>query len=91
MENNEDKKLWEMAEARVGFKKHLTTYVLVNIFLWILWYFTDNTYRSSIPWPAFVTFFWGIGIVSHYVRAYHNQGQDAVRKEYEKLKQQRDN
>jgi len=90
-ENTKDKKLWEMAEARVGFRKHLTTYIIVNVFLWILWYFTTAPYYSGFPWPAFVTIFWGVGIVSHYYRAFISSGVDEVQKEYDKLKnKQRD-
>ena len=28
---------------------------------------------------------WGIGLVSHYIGAYHSGGHNAVEKEYEKL------
>jgi len=86
MENEKDDILWKKAEARVGFKKHLTTYVLVNIFIWIIWYFTTAPYYDGFPWAAYVTLGWGIGIVANYIQVYVNDGVDAVEKEYEKLK-----
>ncbi len=32
--------LWEIAQRRASFKNHVSTYVIVNIFLWAVWYFT---------------------------------------------------
>lgn len=87
METN-DKKLWEQAEARVGFKRHATTYLFVNAFLWILWYFTIESYSRGIPWPAFASLGWGIGLLSHYLRVYVFRENTAVQNEYEKLKRQ---
>ena len=29
-----DPHLWEIAQRRAGFKSHLATYIVVNIFLW---------------------------------------------------------
>ena len=83
-----DPQLWHMARKRASFKSHLTTYLIVNAGLWIIWYFTGaRTYNNSIPWPAWSMFGWGIGIVSHYVAAYGNKAPDAVEKEYDKLSQ----
>ena len=45
-----DPELWEQAQKRVGFKRHLATYIIVNLFLWILWFLTDRDYdRSYFP------------------------------------------
>jgi hypothetical protein len=43
--NEKDKALWELAKKRASFKSHFTIYCLVNIFLWLLWYFTS--YKSN--------------------------------------------
>ena len=81
-----DPHLWHTARKRASFKSHLLIYLLVNAGLWLLWYFTGaRTYGTSIPWPAWSTFGWGIGLVSHYIGAYHSGGHNAVEKEYEKL------
>ena len=34
--------LWEIARKRASFKTHAITYVIVNLFLWGIWYFTDH-------------------------------------------------
>ncbi len=96
--------LWEVAKQRAKFKKQLTSYVLVNAFLWCLWLFSgDNQYRQrhlnneyfeehflnfQLPWPVWVMFFWGIGLVSAYLKAYHGNNVFSAEKEYEKLKNQ---
>lgn len=85
--NEKDKALWELAEKRASFKNHLISYVLVNGFLWILWAFTaGKNYDGGIPWPAWSTLGWGIGIVSHYFGAYVYPQSNSVEREYEKLK-----
>lgn len=85
---DKDPQLWELARRRASFKSHLVTYLLVNGGLWLLWYFTGGrTYGTGIPWPAWSTFGWGIGLVSHYVGAYHATGVNAVEKEYDRLTQ----
>ena len=83
-----DPQLWHMARKRASFKSHLTTYLIVNAFLWVIWYFTGSrTYGNSIPWPAWSMFGWGIGLVSHYASAYGSKAANAVEKEYDKLTQ----
>jgi hypothetical protein len=89
---DKDPQLWQMARKRAAFKSHLLTYLLVNAGLWILWYLTSaRTYGGSIPWPAWSTFGWGIGLVSHYIGAYHTNSVNTVEKEYNKLKQNQSN
>lgn len=83
-----DPQLWHVARKRATFKSHLTTYLLVNAGLWISWYFTGaRNYGGGLPWPAWSLLGWGIGLVSHYMSAYHNDGANTVEREYEKLKQ----
>ncbi len=85
-----DPALWRIAQKRASFKRHLTAYVVINIFLWIIWFFTNETYgvdNSSLPfpWPLWTMFGWGIGLVFHYLSAYVNTDQNPVGKEYDKL------
>jgi len=58
-----DPVLWEMAHKRAGFKKHLITYITVNIFLWALWFFSGKDHfgdsLNTYPWPVWPTFGWG--------------------------------
>ncbi len=86
-DNNKDKQLWELAEKRVSFRRHLAMYLVVNSFLWILWLLTGaRSYGNGIPWPVWPTFGWGIGLVSHYVGAFVNTENSSVQREYDKLK-----
>jgi len=91
IQDEKDKMLWRQAKKRVGFKKHFATYIIINAFLWAMWFFTDHKLddedTSGIPWPLFCTLGWGIGILFNYMGAYvFVNKHDAVAKEYEKLK-----
>ncbi len=88
---SKDDKLWELAEARVKFKGHLSTYLVVNLFLWALWYFSGN-YNAEhenvfLPWPAWVSLGWGIGVLLNFVGVYINNSFTSIDREYQKLKQ----
>ena len=54
---NRDKHLWRIAKKRAGFKKHLASYIIVNGFLWSVWYFTqgnndfEEMHEGNFPWP----------------------------------------
>ena len=85
---NRDEKLWQLATQRARFKAQVLTYLAVNVFLWIIWYINGNNHHKYdfIPWPAWVTIGWGFGLIINYVRIYHYRGDDAIQKEYDKLK-----
>jgi ABC-type transport system involved in multi-copper enzyme maturation permease subunit len=87
---NRDEELWELAEARVGFKRHLSIYLIVNAIVWSLWFFTGSKAiiygELLLPWPVWMTFGWGIGITFHFIGVYINNTFSAVDREYEKLK-----
>lgn len=53
-----DPVLWDIAQKRAGFKQHSLTYLIVNAFLWILWFFTSQNHSYNYgnhainyPWP----------------------------------------
>lgn len=52
-------------QAKQNFYRHVTVYVVVNIIVWVLWAMNRPTMadEGSLPWPAWVTFGWGIGIL----------------------------
>ena len=83
-----DKALWKLAKRRAGFKSHLTNYIIINIFLWAVWYFTGQKMNndSLFPWPLWATLGWGIGIAFHFAGTYLFPKEDRVEKEYQKLK-----
>ncbi|MEO8512050.1 MAG: 2TM domain-containing protein [Ignavibacteria bacterium] len=81
-----DEKLWKLAKKRAEFKKHLLTYLVINVFLWCLWFFTASKHGDfSFPWPGFVTLGWGIGLAFNYIGAYSGFKDSQTEKEYNKL------
>lgn len=87
METQREQELWNLAKKRVGFKRHLATYIIINGFLWALWYFTDRYEEErGIPWPIFPMLGWGIGLMFNFLGAYVFTKHDSVQKEYDKLK-----
>ena len=88
MENNnlKDEKLWIIAGKRAKFKKHLLSYIVINVFLWGTWLIGSIIGRhSEFAWPVFVTFGWGIGLTVNYIRAYTDIEDTLTEKEYQKL------
>jgi 2TM domain len=86
--NEKDSVLWELAKKRTGFKKSLMVYIVVNSFLWILWFFTNdnNMDKGPFPWPVWPMFGWGIGLAFQYIGAYVTPNTISVENEYQKLK-----
>ena len=90
MEESKNQELWKVAIKRAKFKRHLVSYFIINAFLWAIWYMTAGIYSENlreigIPWPAWATLGWGIGLAFNYFEAYHVSGMNAIQKEYEKL------
>lgn len=55
------KEAQKRAEAKVGFHSHFAIYIVVNLFLVGVWWFTGD----GFPWFVFVLLAWGIGLVGH--------------------------
>jgi hypothetical protein len=49
METEKDKELWKLAKKRVGFKRHLGTYLIVNVMFWCLWFMGGKESEERIP------------------------------------------
>ena len=90
-----DPALWEIAQKRAAFKKHALTYIIINVFLWAIWVFTDFKNEGvdfthlrwhHYPWPIWTTLGWGIGLAFHYVGAFVFPKANSVEREYDKLK-----
>lgn len=90
-----DPGLWQLAQKRAGFKRHLISYIIVNAFLWTLWYLSSNHQDQHdianwqwqhLPWPIWSTVGWGIGLAFHFAGAYIFPETDSVEREYQKLK-----
>ncbi|HUR12440.1 MAG TPA: 2TM domain-containing protein [Flavitalea sp.] len=94
MENEQrDEQLWKQAHKRANFKKSLTSYLIINAFLWAIWYFTTgrHTDRVGFPWPLWVMLGWGIGLAFQYFAAYGPNRENQIDKEYEKLMREKEN
>lgn len=84
-----DEKLYKEAEERVSFKQHLRTYAVVNLLIWLFWFFTrgiNGNYDGY--WPIYATLGWGFGVLMHYLNVYKYNG-NAIEREVEKLKRER--
>ena len=85
-----DDEIREIATHRVRrrrvFYYHLTVYILVNLMLVAIWYFTSRSYF----WPGWVELFWGIGLVFNAVAVFAKgdigSERAAIEKEIEKIK-----
>ena len=85
-----DPQLWRIAQARASFKSHLTIYLAMSVFFWVIWYFTGSErYSDGFPWPVWPMFGWGIGVFFHYMGAYVTPKNNSAEKEYEKLMEQK--
>jgi len=71
----------QQAEARYGFLWHLPIYVVVNLGLVAIWFYSGQGFF----WPAFPIIFWGLGVFSHYVAAYRRPGGSWINRETEKI------
>jgi hypothetical protein len=90
-----DPVLWEIAQKRASFKTHAVTYIIVNAFLWGIWYLStsghydfdmEDIHIRIFPWPLWCTLGWGIGLAFHFAGAYIFPRANSVESEYEKLK-----
>lgn len=52
-----------LEEARRGFISHLITYVAINLLMIII----NLLYSPEYLWCLWMLFFWGMGLVSHYL------------------------
>jgi len=81
-----DPQIWEIAQQRASFKKHLMVYVIMTAFFWLFWYMTGGyRYNTAFPWPLWPMMGWGVGIVMHYLSAFVFPKGNTPEEEYEKL------
>lgn len=90
MEEQRDEKLWRLAKQRADFQDSLIGFVVVTIICWTVWFFTSGSYgyHGGTPWPLWVMFGLGIGLVLKFLRAYKTDKDTLTEREYEKLKRQ---
>ena len=84
--NQRDERLWKAAKKRAEFKRHLFTYIIMNLFFWGIWFADSIIDRHfDFPWPVFVTLGWGIGLAFNYIRVYTGFNDSLQESEYQKL------
>jgi hypothetical protein len=75
----------QRVRARQEFMQHLAIYVVVNFFLWMLWYVVKQMFLSvalfAFPWPVVITFGWAIGLSAHALDTYFKSSMAAARRE----------
>lgn len=77
--------LWQQAKSRARFKAQLLAYVVVNVFIWTFWVLAPQRH-SMVPWPVFVTAFWGFGLLMRGLAAYSGFNyRQRTQREYERL------
>ncbi len=78
---------YERAKRRVqelkGFYIHLTVFIVINVFLFIINFLTTPGYW----WFLFVTLFWGIGLLIHGLSVFTRRGMFSKEWEYRKIKE----
>jgi hypothetical protein len=59
----------QRVEAKRGFFIHLSIYVCVNVFIFLMWFFLLQG-PSTYPWFLFVIFGWGIGVAANAIAVF---------------------
>lgn len=89
-----DEQITKMAKARVSFKVHAFTYVIVNLFLMAVWMMTsdgapmhpgDGDWGWGDYWPMWTHLGWGIGLAFHGFAAY-GPGPGMVEQEEQRIR-----
>ncbi|MBS1563579.1 MAG: 2TM domain-containing protein [Bacteroidetes bacterium] len=79
-----DKQLWKTARKRTAFKMLLLRYVVINIMLVAIWFFTN---RSGYFWPVWCMLGWGLGLCFQYLDAYKGESLFSPHEEFRKLRE----
>ncbi len=73
---------------KAEFRSHLTSYVLVNAALVVIWALTSGA--GSYFWPIWPILGWGVGIGFHAWETYgqksHGPSEDDIRREMDRLR-----
>lgn len=91
MAETNDERLWRIARKRAEFRKSLYSYVVVNLFMWLIWWFTSGriTGLTGTPWPVWVMLGMGFSIALKYFDAYKGSKSDLTDEEYDRIKRER--
>jgi len=84
-----DERLWKIAKSRASFRTSLFIYLVMNAFLWAIWFVTGGYHNHGTPWPVWAGLGWGLGLAFQYFNAWHRDPFGDTIKEYEKLQQEK--
>jgi hypothetical protein len=74
-DNARDEAIAQLKRKR-EFRAAIAAYVVVNAALWLIWILSDERGDANgIPWPLWVTAFWGLGMV---ISAWNIYGQRPI-------------
>jgi 2TM domain len=62
-----EQEIIEKTKRIIGFRIHLAVYILVLPVNWVIWYFSNITYI----WPIWPTLGWSLGMLFHWLGAFH--------------------
>lgn len=90
MQEQRDEKLWQIAKRRASFQDSLIGFIVISCICWAVWYFTAVRRRTNtnMPFPPWVMFGLGIGLVMKFTRAYKTDSDTLAEQKCEKLKNQ---
>ena len=88
-----EENLYSLAEKKVdekiGFYRHLYSFIVVNVILLII----NLIFFEGEWWFYWVTLFWGIGLVSHFIKTFivfdkfnEKHRESMIEKEMEKMR-----
>lgn len=84
----EEDNLQKIAYRRNGFKIHTGIFLLVNILLWVIWFFVFKEEGRFLKAILFVTIAWLIFFIGHYLIVY-NWSKTYTEKMLKQLKKKR--
>ena len=79
----------KIVDEKIGFYHHLYSYIVVNVILAII----NILFSPNHWWFMWVSFFWGIGLVSHFIKTFivfdkfnEKHRENMIEKEMEKMR-----
>jgi hypothetical protein len=64
MDQHIQRRAEERVERRIGFFMHLVTYLVVNLGIFLVWYFVQDR-GKGFPWFLIPLGGWGVGVIVH--------------------------
>ena len=87
-ENDLRKRAEKRADEKIGFYRHLYSFIAVNIMMIILTFVFSHSY-----WWLYITCLWGIGLITHFLKVFvfnekldDNYRDEMIEKEMDKMK-----